>query len=215
MDPVAALREAAIDLLHAQGAERAAELLSRASVELVDASESWTMGQRTVVAQSLALLVTPADRVLLQRDLDLYDQLREAFRTAMHSFDTELAAMLVCVQLPRIEGSWRQVYRSAPRTRAAEPDPEAVLEAAAALLDAIGAGNDAALLRRSTLELTPMPSSADTLLLACVLHLPIEALHHIRADRTRHDRIERAICDAATRPLVLVASLQLAAMLPE
>lgn len=214
MDALAALRKAAIELLQAQGAARAAELLSRAVVELVGASEAWTMGQRTVVAQTLALLVTPSDRVLLQREPDLYEELREAFRTAMHSFETELGEMLVCVQLPRIERPWRQVYRSAPLTRAVEPDPEAVLDAAAALLDAMGARDDATLVRHSTLELAPMPSSAETLLLACVLHLPSEELHRVRADRTRHDRIERAICDAATRPLVLVASLQLAPMLP-
>ena len=214
MDAVVALREAVMDLLQARGAVRAAEVLSRASVELVDTSEAWTMGHRTVVAQSLALLVTPIDRVLLQREPDLYEELREAFRTAMHSFETELGEMLVCLQLPRIERSWRQVYRSAPLMRAVEPDPEAVLEAAGALLDAMSAPEDAAVVRRSTLELAPMQSSGETLLLACVLHLRAEDLHRVRADRARHARIERAICDAATRPLVLVASLQLATTLP-
>jgi hypothetical protein len=97
--------------------------------------------------------------------------------------------------------------------RAREPEAEAVLEGAAALLEAAGEAADAEVVRRSTLELAPMPSGSSMLLLSCVLRMPAQELHAVRADPQRHHRIVQAVSDAAARPLVSVGSMRLAVSL--
>ena len=197
---LAALGAAAASLLEARGQRRLAELVARARVELAGAGESWSIGNRTVTAHRVALVVAAPAFVELARDSAAMDAVKEAFAQAMRSPATELLALHVELALPEGGRPWSSAYREAPvRHRPAErPDPQAILAGAAALLLALGHRAASALLDRARLE-GAAAEGAETPLTRYVVRLaPADRARTIE-DVALSDLLRRAVRDAAIR----------------
>jgi hypothetical protein len=218
LSPVAALKAGALALLASRGQHEAEHLLEAAELELVGPDELWAVGNRTVSATVVALVLDGEPFACLRRDRALLELVRQALGDAMASDRTALKELVPCLRLPGIGLPWRQAYRTAARTTAARrPEPEAVLAAAAAVLQAEGAQADAELLSRCTLELGESELGQEgggRLLLRCVLHVPPAELGPLRRERERLERLRQALSDAAARPLVALGEVTLGVLAP-
>ena len=197
---LAALGAAAASLLEARGQSRLAELVARARVEIAGTGESWSIGNRTVTAQRVALVVAAPAFIEISRDPARIDAIREAFAQAMRSPETELLALHVELALPGDGRSWSGAYREAPaRHRPAErPDPQAILAGAAGLLDALGDRAAASLLDRARLEAAEV-QGVETPLTRYVVRLAAPDRARTLDDVALGDRLRSAVRDAAVR----------------
>jgi hypothetical protein len=207
-----ALREGVVRLLAEGGEPRLAELCAGAEVELLGQTQTWTVGERRVLAQSIVMALAPEELVELRRRPDGVSVVREAFATALRSPTTELAELFVIVRLPVVDSTWQRIYRQAPaRPTPDRPEPMAVLEAAADLLRALGEPVAAAMLDRAELEIVPVPSSPDVVISHGVVRLVPADLAMAQRDELLADRIRRAVADAATRAVERVSEIELRA----
>src|SRR5436190_7026487 len=92
-------RDAAASLLRATGDTRVADLVQRAKVEVSDHQETWEMGERTVDALRLALIVDASAYVHFRTEPFALDHAKEAFAAAVRSFETELAELLIFLDI--------------------------------------------------------------------------------------------------------------------
>ena len=217
MIAVAALRAGAAELLAARGEPELGALVAAADVEIIGAGEPWAMGSRAVTAHRIALVVDAPVHAALTADPTRVAAIRDAFDAAMKTPETALLDLAIVLRLPAVRIGWHRAYRSAPPSYEADrPPPEAVLEGAAALLDA-GAGADtkaAAMLRRATLEAAEVPGTSSPPLVRYVVRL--EPPDRVLAEREPEiaDRLRRAVHDAGTRASEAVATVELAVALP-
>lgn len=196
-EPLAALRAGAAALLDAAAERRLAAAVRSAEVELAG-SERWAMGSREVTAHRVALVLS-AEALLALSDENAFRAVRSAFAQAMRSPDTELLDLHLELRLPGVERPWARAYRDAPqRNEPPEHPPEAVVEGAAALLDAMGERAAAAIMRRATLEMASIPSAV-TPLTRCVLRLPPEDRARAASTPGLEERLLRALQNAAVR----------------
>lgn len=197
---LAALRAAASSLLEARGQAHLATLVETARVEIAGAGESWSIGNRTVTAQRLALVVGTEAFIELNRDNARIDVIKEAFAQAMRSTETELLALHVELALPGDGRPWSGAYREAPvRHRPAErPLPQAILAGAAALLEALGDRAAALLLDRARLEAAEV-QGAETPLTRYVLRLAPADRALTLGDAALCEKLRLAVRDAAVR----------------
>ena len=114
LDARALLREGAAQLLDAANAAPLAELVRAAQVEIAEERETWEMGGRKVEAQRVALIVDAPAYVLIRESPGALGRVRDAFASAVRSFDTELAELGVFLRLQAPHLSWQRVYRQAP-----------------------------------------------------------------------------------------------------
>ena len=197
---LAALKAAASSLLSERGHARLAALVATARVELAGAGESWSIGNRTVTAHRVALVVGAEAFIELNRDSARIDVIKEAFSQAMRSPETELLALHVELALPGDGRPWSGAYREAPvRHRPAErPDPRAILAGAASLLAALGDHAAALLLDRARLEAAEV-QGAEMPLTRYVLRLaPVDRALTL-GDAALCEKLRRAVHDAAIR----------------
>lgn len=196
---IAALHAGAAALLEARGARRLSELVRAGRVEIVGPGELWSMGAREVTALRVALAVDAAAFVALGDDAALR-AVRAAFADAMRSPLTELADLHVELSLPALDQAWRHAYRAAPSRPipAERAAPEAILAGAAALLEALGEAQAAAMLARASLDMAPV-SDATTPLLRCVLRLTPRDRARTWEHPDLEDKLRRAVHDAASR----------------
>ncbi|WP_437673391.1 hypothetical protein [Sorangium sp. So ce131] len=211
---LAALKAAAVALLEARGERGLSALVGGAGLELTGPPERWTLGSRAVSASRLALTVDAPAFAALTADAARLAAVREAFASAVRTPETELADLAVLLRLPGAGRGWNQVYREAAPPAAPErPHPDAVLGGAAALLEASGDAQGAAMLRRARLEAAEVPSSGGSALVRCVVRLDPADLAALGCDGERADRLRRAVRSAGTRAAEAVASVELAAAL--
>ena len=197
---LAALRLAASSLLEARGQTRLAELVARARVEIAGEGESWSIGNRTVTAHRVALVVAAPAFIELSRDAARIETIKEAFAQAMRSPETELLALHVELALPADGRPWSGAYREAPvRHRPADrPSPQAILAGATSLLEALGDRAAASLLDRAHLEAAEVQGE-ETPLIRYVLRLAPVARARTLEDAALGERLCRAVRDAAVR----------------
>ncbi|MEP7120916.1 MAG: hypothetical protein ABJE95_08405 [Byssovorax sp.] len=212
---LAALGAAAASLLYARGKPRLAELAARAHVEIAGEGEPWSIGNRTVTAHRVALVVSAPAFLELSSDAARIEAVKEAFAQAMRSPGTELLALHVELALPGDGRAWSGAYREAPvRHRPVEsPDPEAILAGAAALLEAMGDRPAAALLGRARLESAFAPGAETPLTRYLVRLAPADRARTL-ADVALGDKVRRAVHDAAIRAGE-AATVELATTLPD
>jgi len=193
----AALRAGAAALLDAAGQRRLAEAVRTAEVELAGV-ERWAMGSREVTAHRIALIVQ-AEPLLTLSEEAAFRAARAAFAQAMRSPDTELLELHLELRLPGVGRPWASVFRDAPQRREPpERPPEAVIAGAAALLDAMGEREAAAVMRRAALEEASV-TTVDTPLVRCVLRLGPEDRARAAAVPGMEELLQRALHDAAVR----------------
>lgn len=212
---LAALGAAAATLLEARGEPRLAALVARARVEIAGEGEPWSIGNRTVTAHRVALVVAAPAFVELSGDGARIDAVKEAFAQAMRSPATELLSLHVELALPGDGRPWSGAYREAPaRHRPAErPDPQAILAGAAALLEARGDRAAAALLDRAHLEAAEALGVETPLTRYLVRLAPADRARTL-ADAALSERLRRAVHDAASRAGE-ATSVELATALPD
>jgi hypothetical protein len=197
---LAALRAGAAALLDEEGQPELAALVRAARVELAGPGETWSMGAREVTAHAVALIVPAGALVHLGGDPAALGAVRAAFAQAMRSADTEMAALHVELLLPGVERPWGSVYRAAPSRPlpVEQPDPEAMLAGAAALLEAVGERFGAAMLGRARLTSAAVPE-AGTPLTRVVVRLEAGDRAATWRDPQLEDQLRRAVRDAAVR----------------
>ncbi len=208
---IAALGAGIAAVLAARGASDLAALVARGEIELVGQGEEWTIGERSVRAERVAILLDAPDLVWLGADPARLDAIREAAATALRSPSTELSLLTPVLRLPAIGRGWHHVYRQAARRPPEDrPSDAAVLAGAAALLEAEGAADAATIARRATLEHAEVPSAGPDALGRWVLRL--QPGDFVRADRdpSLRRRLSRAVEAAATRATERVTSVDLA-----
>jgi hypothetical protein len=195
-----ALGAAAASLLEASGQRRLAELVARARVEIAGAGEPWSIGNRTVTAHRVALVVGAPAFLEIMGDSARIEAIKDAFARAMRSPGTELLALHVELALPADGRPWSSAYREAPiRHRPTErPDPTAILAGAAALLDALGDRPAASLLDRARLEAAEV-QGVETPLTRYLLRLAPTDRARTLNDAALAERLRRAVHDAAIR----------------
>jgi hypothetical protein len=169
-------------------------------VEIAGPGETWSMGAREVTAHRVALALPARDFAALTGDPVALAAVRTAFARAMRSPETELLELYVELLLPVLDQSWARVYREAPTRSlpAGPPDPEAVLAGAAALLDAAGDAEGAAMLGRARLSAVEVQSAGTPLTRIVVQLSPEDRARTWRAPALE-DRLRRAVRDAALR----------------
>lgn len=152
LDARALLREGAAQLLDAANAAPLAELVRAAQVEIAEERETWEMGGRKVEAQRVALIVDAPAYVLIRESPGALGRVRDAFASAVRSFDTELAELGVFLRLQAPHLSWQRVYRQAPAWVRPEARAAEVHGAAVALGRACQKPRASAIMERAELE---------------------------------------------------------------
>jgi hypothetical protein len=115
---------------------------------------------------------------------------------------------MLVLALPWIRATWEASYRDAPMAPPDDASDAAVLEGAAALLDALGDAAARSALERAELESAELPTT-DVRLRRFVLRLPADALARAESDPDLADRLRRSVTHAATRARSRVADVEL------
>ncbi len=152
LDACAILREGAAQLLETAKASELARAVRTGRVEIADERETWEMGERRVEAQRVALIVDAPSFVLIREDPAAMARVREAFASAVRSFETELAELGVFLRLDPTESSWQAIYRRAPAWSRPQPNAGEVQRGAASVARAAGAERAAELIEHAELE---------------------------------------------------------------
>ncbi|NUP07239.1 MAG: hypothetical protein HOW73_14390 [Polyangiaceae bacterium] len=210
-DPRLALRESVVRLLRASRREELASIVARGEVELCPTTEAWQIGERSVLAQRIGLLVDAEDYVELHREARAVDLVRASFAIAVRSFETELLDLALFVRLPAPtrEASWGRAYRSAPAVSPEEPTPGRVHAAVVALATAYGRIEAAEILERGELEVAPIADATGSLRKWVVLLDPPD---FVRAERDTQltSQIESMVRAAAAGATVQIGEVSLA-----
>jgi hypothetical protein len=208
-----ALRSAVIDLLAARGRKDLSALVARSHVEIVGPSERWSMSDREVLAQRVALTVSAADHVLLSASSERLAALRDAFAAAMRTPETELCDLSILLRLSPEGHAYHHVYRDVPeRAEPSPPTAEAILAGAIALREAAGDKASASILQRAEIETSPVPFAGH--LVRLVLRLDAGDLLRAERDPLLADWLRRSVRDAGTTASQGVAGVDLAVRAP-
>lgn len=209
-DALAALREGVVGLLEHGGRARLAALVGGSELELAGRGQTWSIGERAVVAQTVVMALSPAEFVELGATPESAAAVRDAFADAMRSPTTELASLLVVVRLPIVEEPWESVYRhAAVRATPERPSGARVLRAASELLVARGDATAASILEHAELDVATAPSGSEGVVLRCVLCLTALDLARVEREPALAEALRRSIRDAGTRALERVGEVDL------
>ncbi|MBL8741838.1 MAG: hypothetical protein JNK04_12110 [Myxococcales bacterium] len=212
LDACATLREGAAQLLDAKGAAALARAVRAGRVEVADDGETWEMGARRVEAQRIALIVDAPSFLLIREDPAALAQVREAFASAVRSFETELAELGVFLRLDPTESSWQAIYRRAPAWVRPEPSAEEVQRAAVSVARAAGATAAAELLEGAELEVATFGDAEP--LTRWLVRLGSAEYVRVDKDASLHASVERWVRAAAQSARGSVGEIALGVILP-